>query len=111
MTATDPFEPFDRIRDAIKRVIEPLGVDFLTWNINTGDDEDEERTCSFLFIITPEAFLSTDEKIIKAMEEAIINEEKEARHDQKLKADAEAAREGLMKIQQRGKGIFNEGDD
>lgn len=108
MTATDPFEPFDRIRDAIKRIIEPMGVELLTWSINTGDDEGDERICSILMTITPDAFLTSDEKIVKEMEAGLLNEEKEARLAARLAAEAEAARQGLMKIQQKGKGIFDE---
>ncbi len=99
----DPFEPFDRIREAIMRVIEPLGVEFVTWSLIPGDgDEGDERACSVLLEIKPEAFLSDEEKQIRQTLREMEEGERALDAAARAREESEKARDDLVQISKDG---------
>lgn len=103
---SDEFVPFDKIRDRVKEAIEPLGIAFLNWEIVPGNNPGDERTCSFLFVIKPVAFLNDEDKAIKAQFDQIQKEERALEAEERLREQSRAARDDLLKISK--KGIFDD---
>lgn len=99
---TDPFEPFNNIRDAIKRIVEPMGVEFITWSIIPGDDEGDEHACSILLEIKPEAFLSDDEKQIRQTLQEMEDGERALEAAQRAREASEKTKADLVQISKDG---------
>lgn len=106
------FEPFHNIRRAVEKAIEPLGVEFLTWTINTGDNDEDGPNCSMLLLIKPEAFLNDEEKAIRAQFDEIEAAERELEAQRRHGELAVQAKSELLNPKPlRGEGIFAEDDD
>lgn len=103
---TTPFDPFHRIRDAVKDAIEPLGVKFMTWNVATGDDEGDKPYCTILMVIDPSAFLSDDQKRVREQLAEIEAAELEIDNAKRAREASQAAKDDLLQISRRG--IFDE---
>lgn len=104
MPATDPFEPFDKVREAIKRTIAPFGVEFVTWQILPG-----ERTCSVLLRITSDAFLTDDARKDREMIEAMEAEERALEASEALEETTQRIRDELTgNLSVKGGGIFDD---
>jgi len=98
----DPFSPFDKIREAIQRTIEPFGLEFVGWQLLT-----DQRACSVVLRIKSEAFLSDqakeDRKVLEKLEEETLAYEARER----LAEETERIREELTQNIGAG-GLFSD---
>ncbi len=101
---TDPFEPFDKVREAIKRTIAPFGLEFVTWQVLPG-----ERTCSVLLRINPDAFLTDDARKDRDLLEQMEAEELALEASEALEETTQRIREELTRnTSVKGGGIFSD---
>lgn len=107
----EAFAPFDAIRDAIKKAIDPLGVDLVNWSIMPGEDPHDDRASSIIFTIRSTAFETDQQREDRKTFEQIEQGEKALAAEDRLKAATEAARDELLNIGKREKGIFDEKEE
>jgi hypothetical protein len=105
----NPFAPFDKVREAIKRVIEPFGVEFMTWQILPGDGENDERSCSILLSVKADAFLTDDARRDRDLVAQMEAEERALEASEALEETTDRIRAELTQnLGVKGGGIFDD---
>lgn len=107
---TNPWDPFDTLREVVRTTVDTLGMDFLTWVIMPGGDPTtDERACQIAFEIRPDAFQDDQQRATQREFDAMMESEREIEVAEKLERDTETVKEKLIDITRHG--IFPEEDD
>lgn len=110
MTAPDPWEPFDKLREAITKTMNELGIDLITWVIMPGHDPASgDRACQIAFEVRPDAFLTDEQRDTRKEFDAMMEDDREHDRLERLAEETEKTKEKLLDLTKGG--IFADEDD
>lgn len=93
--ANDAWDPFERLKERIIEVNDPLGLDFITWAVNP-----DERGIQIVFSIREDAFQTPEEKaeqeLLDGIRAATRAQELEDRRNQIVAENLKVTRKGIF---------------
>lgn len=110
----DAFAPFDRLKEAVRAAVDPLGVDVIAWVVLPGDEGHPgglERACQFIFRVRPEAFDDEATRKTRQQFEEMMEEQKVVDRNEHLDKEVQAIKDGGELIRLEDGGIFPDSPD